>query len=369
MSTEHSKCPVCGAEIKYNPTSGNMKCEYCDSEFNPEDIFKENDSDDMNSSQEFILEEHEKTDVSFSDADSSTDETEGTLVTYKCSFCGAEVVTAEDTSATFCVYCHRPLVIDSQLSGEFKPKLLIPFETTKDDAIEAFKKYTKGKWLLPTKFHEEVVVQKIMGVYIPFWLLDCFVYGSIEGEGDKVKRWSTSTHNYKKTDTYRIRRSGELKFNNIPADASKKVDDAIMDSIEPFDFNKIRDFNKGYLNGFLAQKYDLRPEDVKDRFENRARTSFIEKLEGTCGYNGGIRIHSQRFAFKSEEYKYALLPVWLLYTEYKGEFYPFAMNGQSGKFIGNLPIDKTKTVIHGAASSVVGFLLGTFFIFLTGGFF
>ena len=40
--------------------------------------------------------------------------------------------------------------------------------------------------------------------------------------------------------------------------------------------------------------------------------------------------------------KYALYPVWLLNTSYKGEKYTFAMNGQTGKFIGNLPVDNGK---------------------------
>jgi hypothetical protein len=40
--------------------------------------------------------------------------------------------------------------------------------------------------------------------------------------------------------------------------------------------------------------------------------------------------------------KYALYPVWILNTSWDGLKYVFAMNGQTGKLVGNLPMDKNK---------------------------
>lgn len=341
MAISHSKCPTCGAELKWDPVAQCMKCEYCGSEFAPEDI-----------------ENKQKENIQATDTDAAvaTDETEGQkLVSYKCSYCGAEVITAEDTAATHCVYCHRPLVINSQLEGKFRPEQVLPFESTKEEAEQIFREYISKMKLAPADFKSEVNIKKIMGVYIPYWVYDCLAREQMSGKGIKISTWRDSSYSYEKRDTYEVERDGQMNFSNIPADASKKIDDAIVDSIEPFNFAKLRPFNENYLNGFLAQKYDVPFADIEDKVKSRAQNSLNQELSGTYNYDI-FSLESQRFMFNDEAHRYVMLPVWLLYTEYKGKFYPFAMNGQTKKFTGNVPMDPMKVFLNIMGSVSVGII-------------
>lgn len=334
MSVSHSKCPMCGAELKYTPEQDAWQCEFCGEIFHEEDL-KDAASEEAASKQTFVDADEDEV---------ATDETEGIkMVKYKCSYCGAEVITAEDTSATFCVYCHRPLTLIEQLSGSFRPDKVLPFKKTKDDAMTAFKEYTKNKPLLPDNFFDDLNIQKVMGVYLPFYVYDYGISVHASGNASKVSSVRSGDYQITTTRNYRVERGGTMEFENIPVDASTKIPDDIMDSIEPFDFVDMKDFNSNYLSGFLAQRYDQTKDEVEERAKTRAKGTSKEMLQSTMGmYNGAKNLNIDDYQETSAASRYVLLPVWLLYTEYNGEFYIFAMNGQSGKFIGNLPIDKKK---------------------------
>ncbi len=332
MAVKSYKCFTCGADLKWNPTTNNFKCEYCDSEF-VQDDFK-----DVVENEEARLEE-EVASTGEVKVDESTGEE---VVAYKCTYCGAEVLTLEETAATFCVYCQRPLVMENSLSGEFKPYGVIPFQKTKEEAMAAFKEYLKGKILVPDVYLEDQNIQKVTGVYLPFWLFDTKMDFNTVFEGKIVRTYSDSNYRYTETKIYDLIRNGDITIDGIPADGSLKTDDDIMNSIEPFDWSKMVPFSTTYLSGFLAEKYDVPAEDCQENVINRVKGSLSEAVTNTCRSYSGITQKTYNTTVASCDHKYVMLPVWLLYTQYNDKGYVFAMNGQTGKFIGDLPIHPPK---------------------------
>ena len=133
---------------------------------------------------------------------------------------------------------------------------MIPFKKENKEAIEAFKGLSKGRPLMPSNFNNEKNIEKIKGVYIPFWLYDLDVSGTVNMNANVVTTWTRGRTHYTKTDTYNVNRGGSMKFNNIPVDASTRFENDIMNSIEPFNFQELIPYNHAYLSGFYAEKYD-----------------------------------------------------------------------------------------------------------------
>ena len=235
MKTVNHKCPNCNANLKYNPKNKNWKCEYCGGAFTLKDLKKNKENYDK---AEALKKKSENVEM---------DE-------YFCQDCGAKIIASKNTSATFCVYCKNTAILKNRLTDEFSPSKIIPFTKTKEDAIEAFKKVGKNKILMPKEFTLPKNIEELTGIYIPFWLYTGKIKSKIVGKGNKVRTWSTSDYIYTETDVYSIERNGEFKFNNIPVDGSVRFNDAIMNSIEPFDYKELSDFDASYLSGFLAEK-------------------------------------------------------------------------------------------------------------------
>ena len=321
-----NKCHSCGANIKFNPTTQRWDCEYCGSSYGLEEFEK--------------IQEKEKN----IDADINIDE-------YTCPNCGAKVITDENTTATHCVYCGNTTIMKNRLQGEFKPDKVIPFKTKKEEAIEMFQKFAKKKWFAPKEFHNKQNIEKISGVYIPFWLYDCHSEGDITATATNVKTWTSGSYSYTKTDTYRCTRSGKVDYTDVPVDGSTKFEDDIMDSIEPYDYKEFTEFNRAYLSGFLAEKYDLDKDEVYDRAKIRIENTTKDELKSTIRGYTSVSLTNSNINVEQGEVEYALLPVWMLNIKYQDKMYTFAMNGQTKKMVGNVPISPRK---------LIGFTLGFF---------
>ena len=223
-----------------------------------------------------------------------------------------------------------------------KPDYVIPFKLDKKAAKEAYRKHLKGKILLPKTFQDENHIDEIKGVYVPFWLFDADVDAKMRYRAIRVRHWSDSNYDYTETQYYSVVREGTLGFDRVPVDGSTKMADDLMESIEPFDFSDAVDFQTAYLSGYLADRYDVDAEKSIERANERIKNSTEEVFEGTVrGYTSVIP-ESKNIKLSGGKAKYALYPVWLLNTTYENKKYTFAMNGQTGKFVGNLPVDKKK---------------------------
>lgn len=291
-------------------------------------------------------------------------ETDG-LRTYVCKSCGGEIVGDETTGATSCPFCGNPVVMMGQFSGALKPDYVIPFKLDKNAAKEALKKHYQGKRLLPKVFKDANHIDEIKGIYVPFWLFDADANADIRYKATRTSHWSDSDYNYTKTDYYSIWRSGSLGFSGVPVDGSSKIENDLMESIEPFDFSQAVDFQTAYLAGYLADKYDVDAEQSIARANERIKTSTEQAFQSTVqGYVTVIPEYSGVRLFNTNA-KYALYPVWILNTSWNGKKYTFAMNGQTGKLVGDLPLDKSAlmkwrialTGIVGAAAFLISYLL------------
>ena len=327
-----NKCPGCGAPIHFKPKLGIFKCDYCEGEYTAEQ-----------------LKDMEK--INKEEVDTTN------YVNYNCPDCGAEIITDENTAATFCVYCGNTSIIKNRLSGKFAPSKIIPFKMEKQKAIEAFKRLRKGRPLTPKTFTSEKNIEKIQGVYIPFWLYEVEVDGTIEATATRVKSWSSGDTHYTKTDYYNVVRTGTMSYHRVPVDGSTRFANDMMNTIEPFDYSKLIDYNHAYLSGFLAEKYDVNKKDAfKDAKTRTLNSTKEEMLNSMHGYSSKT-IKKNKLESKEKNVEYALLPVWMVNVKYNNEYYLFAMNGESGKFIGNIPIDKKKTILISIISFAVSFLI------------
>ncbi len=328
QSLEH-RCPSCGASISFNPTLGKWKCEYCGGIFTLEELNKNNDN-------------------SKPTVDNYND-----YISYKCESCGAEIVADNETAATFCVYCGNTAILKSKLSGKFSPSKVIPFKTERQLAVDSFKNISKGRPLVPKTFNNPENIEKIKGVYIPFWLYTINVSGSINVKGKKIRNWTVGDTHYTETKIYDVIRGGNMDFTNIPIDGSTRFDNAIMNTIEPFDYNELVPYNHAYLSGFFAEKYDIDGPELFTEVSQRALTSAEEiLLNDVIGYTS-TSIQKNSLVPKQLTKEYVLLPVWMVNVKYKDTMYTFAMNGQTGEFVGNIPIDKGKAIIYGLITFIV----------------
>ncbi len=326
------KCPCCDGAISFDSSVQKMKCPYCDTEFEMETLLAYDQQ----------LHENQPDDMQWQSAAGGQWQAgeEDALCSYVCQSCGGEIVTEHTTAATGCPFCGNPVVMMGKLSGELKPDYVIPFQLTKEDAKAALKKHYSGKPLLPKIFKNENHIEEIKGVYVPFWLFDADANANIRYEATRVRHWSDSRYYYTETSHYSVGRSGTIGFQRVPVDGSKKMQDDLMESIEPFDFSGAVDFQTAYLTGYLADRYDVDAEQSTERANDRIRTSTEQAFRETVrGYTSVMPV-SSNIRLENSAVRYALFPVWLLNTSWKGEKYTFAMNGQTGKFAGDLPMDK-----------------------------
>ncbi|MGN0634827.1 MAG: hypothetical protein ACI4I5_01265 [Acutalibacteraceae bacterium] len=327
------KCPNCGGAIEFNSTAQKMKCPYCDTEFDMQalaaldDQLKNESTDNM---------QWETT----AGGDWQDGETDG-LRTYVCNSCGGEIVGDETTGATSCPFCGNPVVMMGQFSGSLKPDYIIPFKLDKNAAKEALKKHYQGKRLLPKVFKDANHIDEIKGIYVPFWLFDADADADILYNATRVSHWSDDDYDYTKTDYYSVSRSGSIGFERVPVDGSSKMADDLMESIEPFDFSQAVDFQTAYLAGYLADKYDVDAAQSINRANERIKVSTEQAFQSTVEGYATVHAESSSIRLRNGTAKYALYPVWILNTSWNGQKYTFAMNGQTGKLVGDLPLDKS----------------------------
>ncbi len=324
------KCPCCGGAISFDVESQNLKCPYCDTEFDIEAL--EDYADEIQSNESSPKWEAEVR------SNSREDEADN-LCTYSCKSCGGEIVTDSTTATTSCPFCGNPVILTGKLSSNLRPDLVIPFKFDKESAKTALKNHFKGKKLLPRSFKSEARLDEIKGVYVPFWLFSTDTTSKTRYRGTRISHWSDSEYIYTKTSYFSLIRGGNLNFTHIPVDGSKKMADNLMESLEPYNIDDAVDFEAAYLAGYFADRYDVSSEESILRANERIRQSIIDEFYKTTFGYVGTHCTSCNFDLLKSSVKYALLPVWLLTASYKDKNYIFAMNGQTGKFVGDLPMD------------------------------
>jgi len=325
-------CPACKAELNCGTGEKEATCPGCGAEFEVEALLA------------FTARKAETRQDSMTwdtQAGGAWDEgeTDGLRV-YSCKQCGGEIVTDETTGATACPYCGNPVVLTGHFAGSLKPDLVIPFQVDKKAAIAALNNHYKGKRLLPKVFKDQNHIEEVKGLYVPVWLFDADADAQVEYEATKVRTWSDSDYDYTETRHYAVLRGGTLGFADVPVDGSTKMDDTLMESIEPFDISGAVPFQAAYLPGYLADKYDVDADASIGRANERIKQSTEDAFRSTVvGYTSVTTVDSS-VRLENGRARYALYPVWMLNTQWNGQKFTFAINGQTGKIAGDLPMDK-----------------------------
>ncbi|MBQ1624483.1 MAG: hypothetical protein II096_00445 [Erysipelotrichaceae bacterium] len=313
------KCPNCGGRLEFDAQTQKLKCPYCDGTFDPE-VFNEGDNYTVSS------EKWEDDDI----------------VVYTCKSCGGTIMADRDTAASSCPYCGNPVVMASNVSGIYKPKKVIPFLLDKKQAKERYKNFLKGKVLLPDAFKNEAVIDEMKGIYVPYWLFGGKANARMWFDATRVRHWNEGEYMCTETSYYKVFRSGSVRFADVPVDASGKIDDLLTESIEPFDIKEAKEFSENYLAGYYADKYSVSAEESRQKANSRIANSTASLFASTTRMYDSCAPSSSSISISDGRQDYVMYPVWLLNIKYGSKLYTFAMNGQTGKFVGELPIDRGK---------------------------
>lgn len=340
------KCPACTAPLHFSEETGRLECDYCGSSFSVEEMESRSAEKEQQAAEAFEKAAAEAKadakDWDGPDAQDSWGEAGTHLKTYSCPSCGAELICDEATAATSCPYCGNNAIIPGQFRGALKPELVIPFQIGKGEAVKALKAHYKGKPFLPKSFSDENHIQEIKGIYVPFWLFDGQAEADVSFAATRSTVMVTGRERITTTRHFDVRRAGTVSFEKIPVDASKKMPDDYMDSLEPFRYDAMVPFSTAYLPGFFADIPDVSIEECSLRAELRATDTAVESMSRqVSGYETCIPTRKDA-QLRRGKVRCALLPVWLLSTQWEGQNFLFAMNGQTGKMVSDLPVSKKR---------------------------
>lgn len=380
------KCPNCGGELVFDPDSGEYKCPFCQSQFTQEEL----DRLQPASATEQKAEEPQEAKAPSGSGESAApgrtraagreaghagaagtaqreagEADSSGAVLYTCPSCGAQIVTDETTAATFCYYCHNPVVLSGRLSGDYLPDKIIPFGIGRGKAEEMFTSFVKSKKFVPAAFWNKKQIEKLTGVYYPYWEYDGSYQADLSARGTKTRVWVSGDTEYTETSIFQVERAGEIDYEDLLNDALKKADRALVENVQPFRLQETTDFRMSYLSGFMAEKRDIEKTDFEEKVRDDCRRySEILLRDSASGYST-LTVEQSSSVPRKENWSYVLLPVYVL--TYRGtgkKMYYFAMNGQTGNVCGKLPVDHGKLAlwsgILGAIVFAVMMLIGYF---------
>ncbi|MEE3487772.1 MAG: hypothetical protein VZT48_06675 [Bulleidia sp.] len=350
------QCPNCGGPLKFDPSLQKLHCEYCDSSFTPlevENFFKEKEEAAANA-------------VGFEeDAGDWGAEAEG-MKAYSCPSCGAQLFADANTAVTSCPYCGNPTVVAAQFKAK-KPQYVLPFTVTKEQAVDKLRAFYKGKPFLPSAFSSENHLEEVKGVYVPYWLYDATLHADLICTAERVRQYRQGDDVVTETRHYRLIRRGTVSYERVPADASTKMPDEYMEALEPFDYEKLTDFTSVYMAGYMADSYDVSADEAEKHADSRmVNTAYSSLMSTTMGYSSVFPVRRD-ISRTSGKAVYAFLPVWLLSTKYRGKNYLFAVNGETGKIVGDLPADNGKFMSSILIMAAVFFVIIAVGLYFYGG--
>lgn len=328
------KCPNCGADMSFDSTTGMLHCESCGHDDAIENLEQKENSADSTMERE--------TKENWDNVHTHETMNESESREYVCKNCGAVIFTDKDTTATSCSFCGAPVVLADRLQGSYAPAKVIPFTISKDQAKEAFRKWCKKGWLTPNDFKPADRIKSITGMYIPFFLYDLHGDAELNATCTKVRTYPKGDYIYTETQYYNVYRNAELTYLKVPVDASEKMNDNMMDRLEPFHYDELKDFQMPYLAGFLAEKYNYDEKQLFPRVRKRVEDYADHYLRSSIHGYSSTRINYEHVNVQPTDTYYTLLPIWMVCYDYKQSEHTFAMNGQTGKIVGKPPISKQK---------------------------
>ena len=363
------KCPKCGAtDISLNAQTGLLRCNFCRYEFKPEKV------------------EGLETDIAKLEGEivgsgtQDIDESSKDMVTIKCTSCGAEVVidTSETTQAR-CHWCRNYLSINEQIPNGAVPDVVLPFKLKKDEARQEIEKFVKNrKFYAHPKFKQEFTTENIMGVYLPYMVVDVNSHAYFSGQGEHEKRRYTrgsddNKRTYYDADLYDVEREFDLTIEGLTVESSSdKINknssnktNNIINSIMPFDIENCVKYNSNYLRGYTSEKRDMDIDDLRQIVDKQSKDVARFAANDTLKqYDRGVRWKTENLNVKGKQWKTAYLPVWLYnYKEKKGDksiLHYVAVNARTKETMGSVPIHMSKLILVSVIVEIIALILMLF---------
>lgn len=360
-----NKCPKCGAtDISLNTKNGKLRCNFCRHEFEPEKL--DTMEKDISKLEGQIVGSGATNII----ADTSD------MVTFKCSSCGAEVVvdTTQATQAR-CHWCRNTLSVNQQIPNGAVPDTVLPFSVPKKDAKESIEKFVgKRKFFAHPQFRKEFTTDNIMGVYLPYMIVDSNTHACLRGQGEhETRRWTEkqgdSYKTYYDADLYDVEREFDLTIEGLTVESSKdKLDKSgkdktnnIINSIMPFDTENCVKWDANYIKGYTSEKRDTNVEELKELVEAQSKDIVRFAANDTLqNYDRGVRWDEENLKIKGQQWKSAYLPVWLYsYQQKKGEkslLHYVAVNARTKETMGSVPVHKPKLFFISLLIEILGLI-------------
>lgn len=361
------KCPNCDGGLAFDPASQTYHCEYCLSHYTQEELDKlqPDEAREHQGSGEAGQEEPPEGEPNRKRDDTSGEEG-SSAVLYTCPSCGAQIVTDHTTAATFCYYCHNPVVLAGRLEGKFAPDYVIPFQIDRKRAEEIFSQWIRKKRYVPDAFYNKKQIETMSGVYFPYWLYSCQVDGLLDAQGTRLRTWDTAGMRYTETQIYDVKRQGIMEVDHVARNGLRKANRQLVDGVLPYEMKDKKGFSMGYLSGFLAENRDMEKDQFMVDVQAEVRQFALQSLQSQAGDYSSMQVRRKDAHIRDERWSYALLPVWTLTYNDKtrGKIYYFALNGQTGKVCGKLPVDAGKLAVL-----FFSIFLPLFILLMIGGYF
>ena len=331
-----TQCKNCAGQLVFDPEKQMLVCGHCGSAFRPEEFDASEKEPLWDKKAEAMSDIYGTDSAEFMDC-----------YVYTCGSCGGEIIINGSEASTKCIYCGNSAVVFNRISRQKRPKLIIPFKITKDEAVEAVRaRFNKGMFI--PKEVKNFKPENVRGIYIPYWIVDCDHKASVIISGRVSSGKSSRTVYYG--------RAGRMRFNNLPLDASKMLSDESSSRLEPFNMNSAKPFDEDYLLGFYSNISDITYGDLRSAACKRADQYFDETVLNSVHGCSHKKIDSERHMtdIDYDHLKYAMFPAWFITYYHKGRHNTILVNGQSGKVVCGVPWNK---VLFFALLIVTGIVL------------
>ena len=363
-----NRCPKCGAtDIRQRPGTDLLICLFCRNEWHGQRVEEEfglgEGLDDLSGT------------VVASGARDIEDDV-ASLMSYKCTGCGAEVtVNTESAMTARCHWCRHVFGVNEQVANGAVPDAVLPFHIRKDDAVARIRQFVDKRKLFALKeFKEQFSPENVVGVYLPYMIIDARADAEVEGRGEiKTREYTRGSDKDKKTyydaDVYAVQRQVAFTVDDLPLESSAargNLDTGvntnnIINTILPFDTKNAVKWNASYLSGYNSEKRDSDVDQLRPRLEDQLLSIARCQVESSVrGYDRGVRWERERIDVHGSRWVSMYLPVWL-YSYHQpgrngGMLHYIAVNGRTGETMGSVPVQQWKLLT--AAITVGTFLEG-----------
>ena len=332
LSDHHFPCDTCGSDLRFAPDAGMLVCDHC-GQAEPVDTgagtitaIRELDFQDAVSINQSEVDIQESRRLS-------------------CPNCSAQFEISEEKHAAECPFCATPVVTETGLHRQIKPRGVVPFTLTEDAGRSAMNKWLGSLWFAPSGLQEYARKgRRMQGIYVPYWTYDADTKSAYRGERGTAYYVSRTVRRDGKNKTVRVRKikwravSGRVAryFDDVLVLASQSLPKDHTDALLPWDLARLEPYQPEYLAGFRAEAYTIGLEDGYRAARHQMDRTILRDVKFDIG-GDQQRVHDVDTTFSNVTFKHILLPVWLAAYRYRGKTYQFVVNGQTGRVQGERP--------------------------------